>query len=200
MESLGLGGFFSFSLSVLFLGFSFSFSFSLSTLSFSLLSFSFSLSVIFPGLSVGLVLKRMPLACKEITKLIYYQQQIHLNPSLRKPFEPLLYPIRPGSDTSSVWNFSSGSPDVISRENQSPSLCLLLEAEGWGSTVLVFLVITRASKSFIVKLDTLAIMIFQPRHRGRISSVDRALYCRAGGRGFDSRGRTNTQGLKKTEK
>lgn len=63
VESLGLGGFFSFSLSVLFLGFSFSFSFSLSTFSFSLLSFSFSLSAIFPGLSVGLVLKRMPLAC-----------------------------------------------------------------------------------------------------------------------------------------
>ena len=87
VESLGLGGFFSFSLSVLFLGFSFSFSFSLSTLSFSLLSFSFSLSAIFPGLSVGLVLKRMPLACKGITKLTYYQQQIHvqLNPALTTP-------------------------------------------------------------------------------------------------------------------
>ena len=36
--------------------------------------------------------------------------------------------------------------------------------------------------------------------RGRISSVGRALDCRAGGRGFDSRGRTNTQGLKTTEK
>ena len=33
-------------------------------------------------------------------------------------------------------------------------------------------------------------------NRGRISSVGRALDCRAGGRGFDSRGRTNTQGLK----
>ena len=32
---------------------------------------------------------------------------------------------------------------------------------------------------------------------GRISSVSRAPdECRAGGRGFDSRGRTNTQGLK----
>ena len=37
-------------------------------------------------------------------------------------------------------------------------------------------------------------------YRGRISSVGRALDCRAGGRGFDSRGRTNTQGLKITEK
>ena len=38
-----------------------------------------------------------------------------------------------------------------------------------------------------------------PINRGRISSVGRgALVCRAGGRGFDSRGRTNTQGLKKT--
>ena len=39
-----------------------------------------------------------------------------------------------------------------------------------------------------------------PRLRGRISSVGRALDCRAGGRGFDSRGRTITQGLKMTEK
>ena len=33
-----------------------------------------------------------------------------------------------------------------------------------------------------------------------ISSVGRALNCRVGGRGFDSLGRTNTQGLKTTEK
>lgn len=31
-----------------------------------------------------------------------------------------------------------------------------------------------------------------------ISSVGRAIDCRAGGRGFDSQGQTNTQGLKKT--
>ena len=37
-------------------------------------------------------------------------------------------------------------------------------------------------------------------NRGRISSVGTALDCGAGGRGFDSRGRTNTQGLKITEK
>ena len=37
-------------------------------------------------------------------------------------------------------------------------------------------------------------------NRGRISSVGRALGYRAGGRGFDSRGRTNTQGLKISEK
>ena len=36
--------------------------------------------------------------------------------------------------------------------------------------------------------------------RGRISSVGKALDCRAKGRRFDSRGRTNTQGLKITEK
>ena len=36
-------------------------------------------------------------------------------------------------------------------------------------------------------------------NRGRISSVGRALNCRAGGRGFDSRDRTNTQGLKIAE-
>ena len=35
---------------------------------------------------------------------------------------------------------------------------------------------------------------------GRISSVGRVLVCRAGGRGFDSRGQNNTQGLKMTEK
>ena len=34
----------------------------------------------------------------------------------------------------------------------------------------------------------------------RISSVGRALDCRAEGRGFDSQGRTNTRGLKITEK
>ena len=33
-------------------------------------------------------------------------------------------------------------------------------------------------------------------NRGRISSVGRTLDCRRGGRGFNSRGRTNTQGLK----
>ena len=37
-------------------------------------------------------------------------------------------------------------------------------------------------------------------NRGRISSVGRAHDCRAGGRGFNSRGRTNTRGLKITEK
>ena len=36
--------------------------------------------------------------------------------------------------------------------------------------------------------------------RGRTSSVDRAFHCKEGGRGFDSRGRTITQGLKMTEK
>ena len=36
--------------------------------------------------------------------------------------------------------------------------------------------------------------------KSRISSVGRALDCRAGGRGFDFRSRTNTQGLKITEK
>ena len=35
-------------------------------------------------------------------------------------------------------------------------------------------------------------------NRGKISSVGRALDCRAGGRGFDSRDRTNTQGLEIT--
>ena len=37
-------------------------------------------------------------------------------------------------------------------------------------------------------------------NRSRISSVGRALDCRAGGHGFDSRDRTNTQRLKITEK
>ena len=36
-------------------------------------------------------------------------------------------------------------------------------------------------------------------NRGRISSVGRALDCRTEGRGFDSRDRTNTQGLTVTE-
>ena len=37
-------------------------------------------------------------------------------------------------------------------------------------------------------------------NRGRISSVGKALDCRAGGRGFDSRGRTNAHGLEITAK
>ena len=37
-------------------------------------------------------------------------------------------------------------------------------------------------------------------NRSRISSVGRALDCRAGGHGFDSQDRTNTQRLKITEK
>ena len=37
-------------------------------------------------------------------------------------------------------------------------------------------------------------------NRGTISSVGRVLDCRVGGRKFNSRGRTNTQDLKMTEK
>ena len=37
-------------------------------------------------------------------------------------------------------------------------------------------------------------------YRGSVSSVGRAVDWRAGGRGFDSWGRTNTQSLKITEK
>ena len=37
-------------------------------------------------------------------------------------------------------------------------------------------------------------------YRSRISSVGRALDCRAGGRGLDFRGRTNTQDHKMIEK
>ena len=44
------------------------------------------------------------------------------------------------------------------------------------------------------------IHLFAAFNRSRISSVGRALDRRAGVRGFDSRGRTNTQGLKLTEK
>ena len=36
----------------------------------------------------------------------------------------------------------------------------------------------------------------KPRNYSRISSVGRALNCRAEGREFDSQGRTNTQGLR----
>ena len=37
-------------------------------------------------------------------------------------------------------------------------------------------------------------------YHSSVSSVSRACACRAGGHGFDSRGWTNTQGLKITEK
>ena len=50
-------------------------------------------------------------------------------------------------------------------------------------------------------MDTTAVnIIFTMFNRGRISSVGRAFDRRAGGRGFDSPGRTITQGLKMTEK
>ena len=41
---------------------------------------------------------------------------------------------------------------------------------------------------------------FKISYHSRISSVGRALDCRAGGRGFDFRDWTNTRGLKMTEK
>ena len=42
--------------------------------------------------------------------------------------------------------------------------------------------------------------IYKPEFSDRVSSVGRTFDCRVGGRGFDSRGRTNSQGLKITEK
>ena len=44
------------------------------------------------------------------------------------------------------------------------------------------------------------VKLIQPFNYGRISSVSRALDCRAGGCGFDSQGWTITQGLKITDK
>ena len=43
-------------------------------------------------------------------------------------------------------------------------------------------------------------LMYKPEFSGRISSVGRAFDCRVEGRGFDSRGRNSTQGLKITEK
>ena len=43
-------------------------------------------------------------------------------------------------------------------------------------------------------------LMYKPELSGRVSSVGRAFDCRAGGRRFDSPGRTNTRGLKTTEK
>ena len=48
---------------------------------------------------------------------------------------------------------------------------------------------------FCIDLDSISNLHFS--YLGRISSVGRALDCRAGGRGFDSRGRTIRQGLLK---
>ena len=49
-------------------------------------------------------------------------------------------------------------------------------------------------------LYLLSVYIYMSVCRGRVSSVGRAFDCRAEGRGFDSRGRTNKQGLQITEK
>ena len=63
------------------------------------------------------------------------------------------------------------------------------------------LVCVCAEEVCAVRIDTCEnIHLFGAFNRSRISSVRRALDCRAGGRGFDSQGRTSTQGLKITEK
>ena len=54
--------------------------------------------------------------------------------------------------------------------------------------------------SSISCLLTVIISLEKRLNRGRISSVGRALDCRAGGRGFDSLGRTISEGLNITEK
>ena len=51
---------------------------------------------------------------------------------------------------------------------------------------------------YCIDLDSISTLHFS--YRGRISSVGKALDCRAEDRGFDSRGRTITQGLKIVEK
>ena len=51
---------------------------------------------------------------------------------------------------------------------------------------------------FCIDLDSISTLHFS--YRGRIPSVGRALDCRAEDRGFDSRGRTITHGLKIAER
>ena len=50
------------------------------------------------------------------------------------------------------------------------------------------------------KRNVIRFLLLLRQDPGRISSVGRAFDCRAGGRGFHSRGRTITQGLKISEK
>ena len=58
-----------------------------------------------------------------------------------------------------------------------------------------------ADEVWAVWIDTCEnIHLFVAFNLRRISTVGRALDCSAGGRGFDSRGRANTQGLNITEK
>ena len=56
------------------------------------------------------------------------------------------------------------------------------------------------SSNVLIGSKEIELDCFHVFNRSRISSVVRALDCRAGGRGFDSRDGTNTQGLKMTDK
>ena len=69
----------------------------------------------------------------------------------------------------------------------------LLSPQGWNNVF--YMLITADVLAALVSLGTESLV------RGIGSKIiGRALDCRAGGRRFDSRGRTNTQGLKITEK
>ena len=67
--------------------------------------------------------------------------------------------------------------------------------------------VVAACLSFLLKLSTELSgttvslhLAYKPEFSSRVSSVGRTFDCREEGRGFDSRGRTNTRGLKITEK
>ena len=77
-----------------------------------------------------------------------------------------------------------------------PRLLLLYIASNSNGKVYDEKLVTALAKI----LSRMTLLRLLTESHGRISSVGRALDRRAGGRGFDSRGRTNTQGLKITEK
>ena len=77
----------------------------------------------------------------------------------------------------------------------------------WLSEVFDAVAVVVACLSSLLKLSTEPSgksvslhLMYKPEFSGRVSSVGRAFDCREEGRGFDSRGRTNTLGLKITEK
>ena len=88
----------------------------------------------------------------------------------------------------------NGYGELLFKPNKVPtgaeSALRMISIPSTVNKTIHFLLVTETNVEWMRKHD----------NRGRTSSVGRALDCRAGGRGFDSRGRTNTHGLKMTEK
>ena len=87
---------------------------------------------------------------------------------------------------------------VIITNCDSTNASYLLNTPAWGSKTKILC--SHSQLSLYCEHCRDLKLVPSSFNRGRISSVGRAFDCRTGGRGFESRGRTITQGLKMTEK